>query len=224
MRTIKADNPVDFDGLVKYAECIAQKVNEVHKYSEYLAEMIDKTIGVDYRVDLTMPSNVKIGRYNIIEEGVEFGEGVEIGNFNYIRKGSVFGNGTKIGNFNDLGERLNVGENVIIQGRVRTADHCTIEDNVTLKIGVILTSRVLLKKNSFMGPTSITLGSTAYRETKHGTIIGENTYIGAGAKIAADTHIADNVIVGANSFIKGDIKEDNGIWAGTPAKFIKSNG
>jgi UDP-2-acetamido-3-amino-2,3-dideoxy-glucuronate N-acetyltransferase len=171
-----------------------------------------------------VPENVNIGYGNIIEEGVTFHEGCKVGNFNIIKKDCTFGKGTVIGNFNEIGSRNSFGENVVIQGRVRIGDHCTVEDKVTLKIGVILTSKVLLKKNSFMGPTSITLGSTAYRETKHGTIIGENTYIGAGAKLAADIHVADNVIIGANSYVNKDIDNEYTVWAGTPAKFIKSHG
>lgn len=173
---------------------------------------------------VNIPDDVEIGHGNVIEEGVTFKSGVKIGHNNVIGKNCKFGENTTIGSFNDIGDNCSFGENVIIQGRVRTGNYCTVENNVTLKIGVILTSRVLLKENSFMGPTSITLGSTAYRETKHGTIIGRNTYIGAGAKLAADIHICDNVIVGANSFVNKDISEEKVIFAGTPAKFIKNNG
>ena len=170
----------------------------------------------------TLRPDVQIGHFNIIEEGVTFGKNIKIGNYNYIRKDSTFGDNTVIGDYNNLGENLRVGKNVIIQGSVRTANSCDIEDNVTLKIGVILTSKVWLKKNSFMGPTSITLGSTAYRETKHGTIIGENTYIGAGTKIAANIEIGDNIIIGANSFVNKSLNDTTpSIWAGTPIKHIK---
>ena len=171
---------------------------------------------------LHLPLGVECGFNNIIEEGVTFGENVKIGSFNIIKKGSHFGDGTIIGNYNDLGENLTTGKNCIIQGRVRTSNDCTLEDNVTLKIGVILTSKVLLQKNSFMGPNAITLGSTAYRETYHGTIIGENTYIGAGTKISANTHINHNIIIGANSFVNKDLSNtDPTVWAGNPIKFIK---
>lgn len=169
-----------------------------------------------------IPVGVEFGFNNIIKEGVTFGKNVKIGSFNIIEKGSHFGDGTIIGNYNDLGENLTTGKNCIIQGRVRTANDCTLEDNVTLKIGVILTSKVLLQKNSFMGPNAITLGSSAYRETFHGTVIGENTYIGAGTKIAANTHVGNNVIIGANSFVNKDLKKaDHTVWAGNPIKLIK---
>jgi UDP-2-acetamido-3-amino-2,3-dideoxy-glucuronate N-acetyltransferase len=164
--------------------------------------------------------SASIGSYNIIEEGVQIGKNVKIGNFNHIKKKSIFSENTIIGNYCELGEYTNAAKNVIIQGRVRMADNCTFEDSVTIKYGTILTSKVLLKKKCFLGPNVITLGSTHKRITKHGTIIGENCFIGAGTKIAADIRIGDHIITGTNSFVNKDIIS-KGIYAGTPIKFIK---
>ena len=119
-----------------------------------------------------------------------------------------------------LDQNNNIGENSILQGRVRTASSCTIEKNVTIKYGTILTSKVLLKEGCFLGPHTITLGSTHKRITKHGTVIGKNTYIGAGSKIAADIKIGDNIVVGALGFVNRDLIE-KGIYAGLPVKKIK---
>ena len=51
-----------------------------------------------------------------------------------------------VGNFCEVGKDVIVHKNSILQGRIRTADNCIIEENVTLKYGVILTSDVLIKK------------------------------------------------------------------------------
>lgn len=187
-------------------EAIEEKLVDVISYAESIASAVNES-----QLDKDK---------NVIEENISFGSNPSLGHFNHLRKESTFGDNVIIGNHNDLGESLEVGNNVIIQGRVRTADNCVIEDGVTIKIGTILTSKVLLKKGCFLGPNVITLGSTHERVTKHGTIIGENTYIGAGTKIAADTHIGDNIVVGANSFVNKDLTEP-GIYAGTPVKFIR---
>jgi len=167
-----------------------------------------------------MKHEPKIGQYNVIHPTVEMEEGVVIGNHNVIYEGVKLGRNTIVGNFCELGVTLKTGKNVIIQGRVRIADDCVIEDDVQLKIGVILTSRVRLKKNSFIGPCSVTFGSTAYRVTKHGTTIGERTYIGGGAVIAADIQIGDDIIVGAQAFVNKDLREP-GIYVGCPAKLVR---
>ena len=50
--------------------------------------------------------------------------------------------------------------------------------------------------------------------------IGRDVWIGRGSLIMPGTIIEDGVVVGANSVVKGILKK-NGIYAGTPARFIK---
>ena len=148
--------------------------------------------------------NLKIGHYNVIEDGVEVGDNVTIGNFCEIK--------------NDI----KIGNNVILQGKIKIASNTVIEDDCTLKYGTILTNKVLVKKNVFMGPNTITLGGIHTREAIYGTIIGENCYIGAGSQIAANTKICDDVVLGTFTFVNKDIIEP-GIYVGVPAKFLKEN-
>ena len=51
--------------------------------------------------------------------------------------------------------------------------------------------------------------------------IGNNVFIGAGCTILPNTVIADNVIVGAGSVVKG-VLETNSIYAGSPCKQLKT--
>ncbi|AEB10027.1 acetyltransferase, CysE/LacA/LpxA/NodL family [Desulfobacca acetoxidans DSM 11109] len=51
-------------------------------------------------------------------------------------------------------------------------------------------------------------------------LIGSNIFIGAQCIILPDTHIEDNVIVGANSLVKGTL-ENGHLYAGIPVKKIK---
>ena len=161
-----------------------------------------------------------IGLYNIIDKDVIIEEGAQIGNFNIIASGTVIKKGAIIGNYCEIGKNNSIGENSIIQGRIRTAENCVIEKNVTVKYGTILTSNVLLKENCFLGPHTITLGSTHERVTKHGTVIGKNTYIGSWSKIVAYTKIGDNIVIGALGFVNKDLTE-KGIYVGLPVKKIK---
>lgn len=52
-------------------------------------------------------------------------------------------------------------------------------------------------------------------------VIGDNVFIGAGAVICGDVHIANNVWIGANSVVTSDITEDGVLVAGSPAKVVK---
>lgn len=52
-------------------------------------------------------------------------------------------------------------------------------------------------------------------------IIGDNCFIGPGAKIIKPVTIGNNVKIGANSVVTKDFKEDNITIAGVPAKIIR---
>lgn len=54
---------------------------------------------------------------------------------------------------------------------------------------------------------------------QNNVIIGDNCFIGWGATILAGTTIGDNVIIGANSVVKGKLDADS-VYAGNPAKKI----
>nr|WP_321373624.1 hypothetical protein [uncultured Draconibacterium sp.] len=53
--------------------------------------------------------------------------------------------------------------------------------------------------------------------------VGDNCYIGLGAKIFGELTIGNNVTIGANSVVIRDIP-NNCVVAGNPAKIIKLNG
>lgn len=50
-------------------------------------------------------------------------------------------------------------------------------------------------------------------------VIGNNVFIGVNVTVLAGTKIGDNVIVGAGSIVKGELKS-NSVYAGVPVKFI----
>ena len=51
--------------------------------------------------------------------------------------------------------------------------------------------------------------------------IGDNVYIGPGAKIYGDIKLGNNIAIGANATVFKSIEEDNVMIAGNPAKKIK---
>ncbi len=50
--------------------------------------------------------------------------------------------------------------------------------------------------------------------------IGNNVFIGSGAKLLGDITIADGVCIGANAVVTQSIEEENTTWAGIPARKI----
>lgn len=49
-------------------------------------------------------------------------------------------------------------------------------------------------------------------------MIGDNVYLGPGAKIFGGIYIADGCKIGANAVVNKSCKEKNGILVGIPAK------
>ena len=54
--------------------------------------------------------------------------------------------------------------------------------------------------------------------------IGNNCFIGAGAKILGGITIADDVVIGANAVVVEDITEPGTTWGGIPARKISNKG
>ncbi|QTE75848.1 serine O-acetyltransferase [Clostridiales bacterium FE2010] len=54
-------------------------------------------------------------------------------------------------------------------------------------------------------------------------VIGNNVYIGPGAKLIGEGYIADNVVIGANAVVIGNVEEEGITVGGIPAKKISEN-
>ncbi|HBO98088.1 MAG TPA: serine acetyltransferase [Candidatus Omnitrophica bacterium] len=85
--------------------------------------------------------------------------------------------------------------------------------------GIILHSDVKMGENCSIGP-GVLIGTRGLGNTGV-PVIGNNVYIGSGAKILGGIKIGDNVKIGANAVVLSDVP-DGATAAGVPAKIIKS--
>ncbi len=69
--------------------------------------------------------------------------------------------------------------------------------------------------------TCVNIGATY--GAKSAPVIGNNVYIGPGAKIIGEITIADGVCIGAGAVVTKSIEEPNTTWGGVPAKKISDN-
>jgi len=69
----------------------------------------------------------------------------------------------------------------------------------------------------------VTIGQLNRGRKKGVPIIGNNVYIGPGAKILGKIKIGNNVVIGANSVVINDVP-DNAVVGGIPAKIISYKG
>lgn len=69
----------------------------------------------------------------------------------------------------------------------------------------------------------VTIGQTNRGENKGCPLLGNNIYIGPGAKIIGGIRIGNNVAIGANCVVTKDIP-DNSVVVGIPGKVISKEG
>jgi serine O-acetyltransferase len=72
--------------------------------------------------------------------------------------------------------------------------------------------------NNFRVQEGVTIGATS--GSKNAPRIGNNVFVGSGAKIIGDIIIADDVAIGANAAVVKNILEPGTTWAGVPARKI----
>ncbi len=102
--------------------------------------------------------------------------------------------------------KTNIDEGLYIVhwGDIVINPNCKIGKNLTISQGV-------------------TIGQVNRGKSKGTPIIGNNVYIGPGAKIIGSINIGNNVAIGANAVVTKDIP-DNAVVVGIPAKVISYEG
>lgn len=100
--------------------------------------------------------------------------------------------------FNTFGPGLSIAHYgmIVVHGNARIGKNCRIHEGVTI------------------GATG---GNT------NAPSIGDNVFIGSGAKILGGISIADNVAIGANAVVVKSISENGTTWAGVPVRKVSDN-
>lgn len=88
--------------------------------------------------------------------------------------------------------------------------------------GIVVNQHAVIGKNCNISH-QVTIGK-ANRGTRKGyPVVGDNVYIGPGAKVIGSVHIGNNVAIGANCVVTKDIPE-NGVVVGAAGQIISSEG
>jgi len=88
--------------------------------------------------------------------------------------------------------------------------------------GVFVNSRCTIGKNCNLSQ-GVTLGLANRGPRKGVPTLGDNVYLGPGAKVVGAVHIGDNVAVGANAVVTRDLPA-NAVAVGIPARVISHEG
>jgi UDP-2-acetamido-3-amino-2,3-dideoxy-glucuronate N-acetyltransferase len=141
----------------------------------------------------------------VIDDGVSIGAGTKIWHFSHILSGS------------DLGERVNVGQNVVIGPRVSVGAGCKIQNNVSVYEGVTLEEEV------FCGPSMVftnVINPRAHVSRRHQfrpTRVGRRATIGANATVLCGHDIGPYAFIGAGAVVTRDVPA-HALMLGNPAR------
>lgn len=92
--------------------------------------------------------------------------------------------------------------------------------------GIVISRKSVIGKNATIlhqvtiGTKITSIKSTSLEDTL-APVIGDNVYIGAGAKIIGNIHIGNNVLIGANAVVTQNIPDDCTV-VGCPGKYFKT--
>ncbi len=141
----------------------------------------------------------------------------------YIDEGSVVGDDTKIWHFTHvmagarIGERCNIGQNVVFSPDVVVGNNVKIQNNVSLYSGVILEDDV------FCGPSMVftnVVNPRSHVPRKHEyrrTLVRRGATIGANATIVCGHTIGQFAFIGAGAVVTRDVP-DYALVVGNPAR------
>ena len=87
---------------------------------------------------------------------------------------------------------------------------------------VIINSGAVIGRN-FTVVSSLNIGNITHGKNKGVPVIGDNVYVGTNVCILGNVKVGDNVLIGANSVVLHDLP-DNSVAVGSPAKPVNFEG
>ena len=130
----------------------------------------------------------------VIDEGCSIGRGTKIWHFSHVMKDAV------------IGQRCNIGQNVVISPGVILGDNVKVQNNVSIYTGVICEDDVFLGPSmvftNIINPRSAIIRRDRYVETK----VRKGASIGANATIVCGNEIGEYSLIGAGAVITKNVR------------------
>lgn len=141
----------------------------------------------------------------IIDDGAEIGSGTKIWHFSHIMPDTV------------LGEKCNIGQNVVISPGCRVGSNVKIQNNVSIYTGVVLEDDVFCGPSmvftNVINPRSHVVRKDEYQPTR----VRRGASIGANATIVCGVTLGKYCFIGAGAVVTRDVP-DYGLVIGNPAR------
>src|SRR3989454_1362881 len=140
-----------------------------------------------------------------VDDGARVGKGTKIWHFCHVMAGAV------------IGERCNLGQNVVVMPGTRVGNNVKIQNNVSIYEGVVLEDDV------FCGPSMVftnVLNPRSHVSRKHEykrTVVRRGATIGANATVICGHTIGQYAFIGAGAVVTRDVSA-YALMIGVPAQ------
>ena len=144
---------------------------------------------------------------SVIDKNCQIGKGTKIWHFSHIMRNSF------------IGKNCNIGQNVVISPEVIIGENVKVQNNVSIYTGVICEDDVFLGPSmvftNVINPRSAIIRKDQYQKT----LVKKGATIGANATIICGNIIGEFSFVGAGAVVTKDVKS-YALIVGNPAKQI----
>lgn len=142
-----------------------------------------------------------------------------------IDEGCIIGAGTKIWHFShlmtgcELGERCNLGQNVVVSPGVKLGSNVKVQNNVSIYTGVICENDVFLGPSCVFTNVINPRSAVNRRGEYQRTLVGRGASVGANATIVCGNDIGAFALIGAGAVVTKDVPA-YALLVGNPARRI----
>ena len=143
----------------------------------------------------------------VIDEGCQIGKGTKIWHFSHVMPNSI------------IGEKCNIGQNVVVSPDVVLGNNVKVQNNVSIYTGVICADEVFLGPSmvftNVINPRSALIRREEYKKTN----VEKGATIGANATILCGIDIGKYSFIGAGAVVIRDVKP-YALVVGNPSRQI----
>jgi len=143
----------------------------------------------------------------VIDRDAQVGAGTKVWHFSHVMAGA------------EVGEKCNIGQNVVISPGVKLGRNVKIQNNVSVYTGVTCEDDVFLGPSMVFTNISNPRSAVVRRDQYVETIVRRGASIGANATIVCGNEIGEYALVGAGAVVTKPVKA-YAVVAGNPARQI----
>ncbi len=160
------------------------------------------------RFDSSRHPDVQVHESAYVDEPCEIGAGTKIWHFSHVMANSR------------IGERCNLGQNVLVSPGVVLGDNVKVQNNVAIYTGVVLEDDVFCGPSMVFTNINNPRSEIVRRDQYEPTIVRTGASLGANSTVVCGSEVGRFAFIGAGAVVTKIKVPDYALMVGVPAKRI----